>query len=49
MTAGGRPVINFGRHCAPVGARGTTLDGRPAKCFLGRDGRARWGYDSSRG
>ncbi|MGH4032937.1 hypothetical protein ACQB60_28835 [Actinomycetota bacterium Odt1-20B] len=45
---GNRPVINFGRFCAPVGAIGTTLDGRPAKCFLGKDGRARWGYDSER-
>ncbi|MFE0105910.1 hypothetical protein [Streptomyces sp. NPDC059009] len=48
-SGGGRPAINFGRFCAPVGAIGTTLDGRPAKCFMGKDGRARWGYDSGRG
>ncbi|MEU6823410.1 hypothetical protein ABZ921_22475 [Streptomyces atriruber] len=46
---GGRPAVGFGRSCAPVGALATTLDGRPAKCFMGRDGHARWGYDSNRG
>ncbi|WP_306337177.1 hypothetical protein [Streptomyces sp. KL118A] len=48
-TGGGRPAVGFGRSCAPVGALATTLDGRPAKCFMGRDGRARWGYDANRG
>lgn len=24
----------------------TTVDGRPAKCFMGKDGQARWGYNS---
>ncbi|WP_055569347.1 hypothetical protein [Streptomyces atriruber] len=48
-TGGGRPAVGFGRSCAPVGALAATLDGRPAKCFMGRDGRARWGYDANRG
>ncbi|MET9895069.1 PASTA domain-containing protein [Streptomyces sp. NPDC006465] len=38
--------IQFGQYCSPVGAIATTGDGRPAKCFMGRDGRARWGYNS---
>ncbi|MFF4050386.1 hypothetical protein ACFYZ5_27460 [Streptomyces chartreusis] len=41
--------IQFGYACSPVGALGIAEDGRPAKCFMGRDGRARWGYDSNRG
>ncbi len=38
--------IGFGQFCSPVGATATTADGRPAKCFLGKDGSARWGYRS---
>ncbi|MFE2531454.1 hypothetical protein [Streptomyces sp. NPDC059371] len=38
--------IGFGQYCSPVGATATTADGRPAKCFMGRDGHARWGYNS---
>ncbi|MFD5008538.1 hypothetical protein [Streptomyces chartreusis] len=45
----GQAGIQFGYACSPVGALGTAEDGRPAKCFLGKDGRARWGYDSNRG
>ena len=45
----GQAGIQFGSACAPVGAPGVTEDGRPAKCFMGKDGRARWGYDSKRG
>lgn len=45
----GQAGIEFGQHCAPVGALGTSWDGRPAECFMGRDGRPRWGYDSDRG
>lgn len=41
--------IQFGYACSPVGALGISEDGRPAKCFKGKDGRARWGYDSNRG
>lgn len=41
--------IQFGYACSPVGALGTAEDGRPAKCFMGKDGRTRWGYDSNRG
>ncbi|MFZ4266598.1 hypothetical protein [Streptomyces arboris] len=41
--------IQFGYACSPVGALGNAGDGRPAECFVGRDGRARWGYDSDRG
>ena len=41
--------IQFGYACSPVGALGIADDGRPAKCFMGKDGRARWGYDSNRG
>jgi hypothetical protein len=41
--------IQFGYACSPVGALGIAEDGRPAKCFKGKDGRARWGYDSNRG
>ncbi|WP_406367388.1 hypothetical protein [Streptomyces sp. NBC_00645] len=43
---GGQSGIGFGQYCSPVGAVATTADGRPAKCFMGRDGRARWGYNS---
>jgi uncharacterized membrane protein YgcG len=43
---GGRSGIGFGQYCSPVGAVTTTADGRPAKCFMGKDGNARWGYDS---
>ncbi|GHE97773.1 hypothetical protein GCM10017776_13320 [Streptomyces griseoluteus] len=43
---GGRVGVQFGQYCAPVGATATTGDGRPAKCFMGRDGQARWGYNS---
>ncbi|MEU4067066.1 PASTA domain-containing protein [Streptomyces wedmorensis] len=38
--------VGFGQPCSPVGATATTSDGRPAKCFMGRDGAARWGYNS---
>ncbi|WP_159026515.1 hypothetical protein [Streptomyces vietnamensis] len=41
--------VQFGYACSPVGALGTAEDGRPAKCFMGKDGRRRWGYDSNRG
>lgn len=41
--------VQFGYACSPVGALGITEDGRPAKCFKGKDGRTRWGYDSNRG
>ncbi|MEU2912919.1 hypothetical protein ABZ674_24525 [Streptomyces massasporeus] len=41
--------VQFGYACSPVGALGIAEDGRPAKCFMGKDGRARWGYDSNRG
>nr|WP_267807934.1 hypothetical protein [Streptomyces tirandamycinicus]MCY0984111.1 hypothetical protein [Streptomyces tirandamycinicus] len=41
--------VQFGYACSPVGALGTDEDGRPAKCFRGKDGRTRWGYDSNRG
>ncbi|WP_328665174.1 hypothetical protein [Streptomyces sp. NBC_00328] len=43
---GSQPGIQFGGYCSPVGAIATTADGRPAKCFMGSDGRARWGYNS---
>ncbi|MFD9460737.1 hypothetical protein [Streptomyces sp. NPDC060027] len=43
---GAQSGIRFGQYCSPVGAVATTADGRPAKCFMGRDGRARWGYNS---
>ncbi len=43
---GGTTGVQFGRFCSPVGATATTSDGRPAKCFMGKDGRARWGYRS---
>ncbi|MGW4439236.1 hypothetical protein ACWELO_26375 [Streptomyces sp. NPDC004596] len=43
---GGRVGVQFGQYCSPVGATATTGDGRPAKCFMGRDGQARWGYNS---
>ncbi|WP_326818472.1 hypothetical protein OIE61_37690 [Streptomyces sp. NBC_01762] len=36
----------FGQSCSPVGATATTVDGRPAKCCMGKDGLARWGYYS---
>uniref|UniRef100_UPI002F90A4F9 hypothetical protein n=1 Tax=Streptomyces virginiae TaxID=1961 RepID=UPI002F90A4F9 len=45
----GQVGIQFGQACSPVGALAITEDGRPAKCFMGRDGRARWGYGSNRG
>ncbi|MEU3553807.1 PASTA domain-containing protein [Streptomyces fragilis] len=45
-TSGGRTGVGFGQFCSPVGATATTADGRPAKCFMGRDGQARWGYNS---
>ncbi|MCX4474985.1 hypothetical protein OOK44_00745 [Streptomyces cellulosae] len=45
----GQVGIQFGYACSPVGALGVAGDGRPAKCFMGKDGRARWGYDSNRG
>ncbi|MFE1347754.1 hypothetical protein [Streptomyces sp. NPDC058757] len=38
--------VGFGRFCSPVGATATTADGRPAACFMGKDGAARWGYRS---
>ncbi|GGW48348.1 PASTA domain-containing protein [Streptomyces griseoloalbus] len=38
--------VGFGQSCSPVGATATTADGRPAKCFMGKDGQARWGYNS---
>ncbi|MEU5520415.1 hypothetical protein ABZ759_06840 [Streptomyces sp. NPDC047860] len=43
---GGQASVGFGQFCSPVGATATTADGRPAKCFTGKDGRARWGYNS---
>ncbi|MFJ8636427.1 hypothetical protein [Streptomyces sp. NPDC093568] len=43
---GSQAGIQFGQHCSPVGATATTDDGRPAKCFMGKDGRPRWGYNS---
>ncbi|MER6748610.1 hypothetical protein [Streptomyces fungicidicus] len=43
---GGQAGVGFGQFCSPVGATATTADGRPAKCFMGKDGRARWGYNS---
>ncbi|MHB9855907.1 PASTA domain-containing protein [Streptomyces krungchingensis] len=45
--SGSQSGIRFGQYCSPVGATATTADGRPAKCYMGKDGRARWGYDSS--
>ncbi|MFI1445427.1 hypothetical protein [Streptomyces fructofermentans] len=44
---GGEPGVQFGQHCSPVGSIATTTDGRPAKCFMGKDGRPRWGYNSN--
>ncbi|MTE20333.1 hypothetical protein F0L17_14695 [Streptomyces sp. TRM43335] len=44
--SGGSTGARFGQYCSPVGATATTVDGRPAKCFMGKDGRARWGYGS---
>lgn len=41
--------IQFGSDCSPVGALGVASDGRPAKCYMGHDGQARWSYDSNRG
>ncbi|WP_030544117.1 Stk1 family PASTA domain-containing Ser/Thr kinase [Streptomyces albus] len=43
---GGQTGVQFGQYCSPVGAIATTSDGRPAKCFMGKDGQARWGYNS---
>lgn len=48
-SSGGQTGVQFGYACSPVGALGTAEDGRPAKCFMGKDGRARWSYDSNRG
>ncbi|MFC3235076.1 PASTA domain-containing protein [Streptomyces nitrosporeus] len=45
-TSGGGAGVGFGRYCSPVGATATTADGRPAKCYMGKDGQARWGYNS---
>ncbi|MFI0503942.1 hypothetical protein ACH3WN_13960 [Streptomyces albogriseolus] len=46
-SGGGSQVgIGFGQFCSPVGATATTADGRPATCFMGKDGQARWGYNS---
>ncbi|QQC92610.1 hypothetical protein [Streptomyces alfalfae] len=36
----------FGQFCSPAGATATTADGRPAQCFMGRDGRPRWSHHS---
>lgn len=47
--SGGQVGVQFGSACAPVGALGVDVEGRPAECFMGSDGRARWGYDSDRG
>lgn len=46
---GPRGGIQFGYACSSVGALSNAQDGRPAKRFMGKDGRARWGYDSNRG
>ncbi|WP_406384539.1 hypothetical protein [Streptomyces sp. NBC_01618] len=43
---GSQGGARFGQYCSPVGATATTVDGRPAKCFMGKDGHARWGYNS---
>ncbi|GAA2656786.1 hypothetical protein [Streptomyces vastus] len=48
-SSGGETGIQFGYACSPVGTLGTAENGDPAKCFMGKDGRPRWGYDSSRG
>ncbi|MEW2636353.1 PASTA domain-containing protein [Streptomyces sp. NPDC048389] len=45
-STGGQSGIQFGQFCSPEGAIATTFDGRPAKCFMGKDGKARWGYNS---
>lgn len=45
-STGGQSGLQFGQFCSPVGAIATTFDGRPAKCFMGKDGKARWGYNS---
>ncbi|CAM5524126.1 hypothetical protein STENM36S_08393 [Streptomyces tendae] len=42
----GRAGVQFGQYCSSVGATATAGDGRPAKCFMGKDGQARWGYNS---
>lgn len=47
--SGGQVGVQFGSFCAPVGALGIDVEGRPAECFMGSDGQARWGYDSDRG
>lgn len=49
QNSGVQAGIQFGSNCAPVGALGVAVDGRPAECFMGSDGQARWGYDSDRG
>ncbi|MDF9811944.1 hypothetical protein [Streptomyces sp. SPB162] len=41
-----RGGVRFGQFCSPVGGTATTADGRPAKCYMGKDGRARWSYYS---
>lgn len=46
---GAHSGIQFGSACSPVGALGRAGDGRPAECFMGKDRRARWSYDSDRG
>ncbi|QUI35081.1 hypothetical protein H9W91_32770 [Streptomyces alfalfae] len=36
----------FGQFRSPAGATATTAVGRPAQCFMGRDGRPRWSHHS---
>ncbi|MEU6422139.1 PASTA domain-containing protein [Streptomyces spiralis] len=45
-SGGSQAGVQFGQYCSPVGATAVTADGRPAKCFMGKDGNARWGYNS---
>lgn len=45
-STGGAAGVQFGQYCSPVGSTATTADGRPAKCFMGKDGQPRWGYNS---
>jgi uncharacterized membrane protein YgcG len=40
---GGRTGVGFGQFCSPVSAIATSSDGRPAKCYMGKDANARWG------
>jgi hypothetical protein len=49
VTAEPRPRSTVTLTETVTGALGIAEDGRPAKCFKGKDGRARWGYDSNRG